>query len=185
MSSVLLSSSSACGSKKVQKAPAALAETLATPFHFALRRSPSRALLSRLQAHILLSEHQAGDGTRAVRETGHELPLFLVSVHGRYTDAAALVLPLEASYLGFSALSAAPGGKLCPFLHLHSGLQERLPKHPAGHHGECGRRSAVSIATAAAPKPERMPCPSHRQSDMFYEALPPPPALLPDEHESE
>lgn len=48
----------------------------------------------------------------------------------------------------FFALSAAPGGKLCPFLHLHSGPQEWLPKHPAVHHGEYRHSFAVSIATS-------------------------------------
>lgn len=32
---------------------------------------------------------------------------------------------------------AAPGGKLCPVLQLHTGLQKRLPEYSAGHHGEC------------------------------------------------
>lgn len=44
--------------------------------------------------------------------------------------------PLKPFFLFFLASPVAPGGKLCPVLHLHSGLQERLPKHPAGHHGE-------------------------------------------------
>lgn len=46
------------------------------------------------------------------------------------------------------ALPVAPGGKLRPVLHLHAGLQERLPKHPAGHHGEFKHRFTVSIETA-------------------------------------
>ena len=32
---------------------------------------------------------------------------------------------------------SAAGGKLCPFPHLRSWTQERLPEYSAGHHGEC------------------------------------------------
>lgn len=37
-----------------------------------------------------------------------------------------------------SAPFAAAGGQLCPILHLHLGLPQRVPEHPLGHHGAYG-----------------------------------------------
>lgn len=63
----------------------------ASLFTFAFCASASRALPSRLQAHIVLSEHEACDGTRTVREAGRKLPLYLFSVHGTYRNCFVLL----------------------------------------------------------------------------------------------